>query len=445
MADDSIDTFQVPPICPVCGAPLAKSSNSANSGRRWLECDRCKSRYAVKSQIPDMLPETYKKVIAGWKTNLSDARFLQGIDKSTQAFAVANGIDWLGAVLGIPVEELRKLGRRSRSLDRMLACLLPVIQSNELDERDKRELYSILSSELMAVGYRRHVADPAVAPLEAVNYEKYEDILLRRILNSSLSQSDSVIMIELGSGVGRVLHQYGSCISHNPRACVTYRRHLELYRPETLTNPDALDLLIGLDFSDYMLTKSARWLQQDNLGDLVRSGRIVQVLGSVRKLDFDFEAAGLEDSRRVVCILFQTIGNQIGRDLQVEMLARARALSGKNGVVLVSAFNGATFQEQGREYYESIRGSVGNPWVWGDDFFLSEKGVYSKWLTKSALDSLFVDAGMTGASILTDEDLGVFPIYKSYIDTENQSRYKRRGLIGVYSSSSQAAISASLQ
>lgn len=333
--------------------------------------------------------------------------------------------------------DLKLATRSDKVLQRLLTRLALLIEgsgSASYTNADIREVCSILSSEAMSGGYRRHVADPAVASLEAVNYEKYEDILLRNVMKGCLATSTEVALIELGSGPGRLLHQYGSAISQRSDACEVYRRlGPRLYRPESLPDGDRLRLVLGVDFASDMLQSAARWLKHDKLDDLVVKGTISQVRATVRDVPISFETEEWNDTTRVACVLFQTLGNQIGREAQLDVLRVARDLVGPRGVVFVSVFNASAFAGEGRSYYESIRGSVGASWYWGDRAFLSKRGVYSKWFFPEELRSLFRDADMEDAVILDDSTLQVVPTFGGYIDLQSQERYKRRALIGVYS------------
>ncbi len=421
--------------CPNCGSHLSSRLNHRTGGENGeLFCENCDARLPIAGQIVDALPDAFRRTIEQWHLEWTDSRFFAQVLTTDTKKSVGVAIEWLEQTLHLDADTLFLGVGRSRPMQRLLTCLSEILLSSELDDVDMRELFSVLSSELMAAGYREHVADPAVASMEAVNYEKYEDIVLRCVINECLIDDRDVVLIELGSGVGRVLHQYGSCVSTQPNACVMYRRlGPDLYQPSSLNNPQQLSLLLGVDFSAYMLRKSVRWLQHDKLGDLVRDRRIVQVLGSVRSLSFDFDRVGLGEATKIVCILFQTLGNQIGRDLQLSMLRKAREIAGEDGIVIVSAFNGAAFDEQAQEYYESIRGSVGGAWEWGHDIFLSKKGVYSRWMSSTELLRLFEDAGMPKAAVLSNGELRLFPEYGRYLDDEGQTQYKRRAMIGISS------------
>jgi hypothetical protein len=302
-----------------------------------------------------------------------------------------------------------------------------------LGTNDVRELYSVLAAEAMSRGYRQYVADPAVASMEAVNYEKYEDILLRKVVLGSLAQSEDVALIELGSGPGRLLHQYGSAIAQGMDVCEYYRRlSPQLYKPENLPHHERLRLLLGVDFSEDMLQSASRWLARDGLGSFVERGTIAQMRATVRDLPVDFSTPEWSGTTRIACILFQTLGNQLGTNLQVEMLESARRCVGPRGVVFVSVFNAESFSEQGAPYYQSIEGSVGDTWALEERSFLSQRGVFSKWLYPNELENLFAEAGMEDAVVFDEDDLRAFPEYGSYIDTDSQERYKRRALVGVY-------------
>jgi uncharacterized protein YbaR (Trm112 family) len=413
--------------CPACHTRFVADNKSARMlahEHGSLQCVNGHS-FAIKNSVPNLLAPRYSKII---KTlTAQDARPASPRD-------VESATAWLSDVLAMDLSTSR-VSPGDRALRRLLSQLAKLLDgagAEGLSDDDVREVCSILSSEAMSPGYRRHVADPARASMEAVNYEKYEDILLRNVLNDCLAGGENVAMIELGSGPGRLLHQYGSTLSQDDKACVLYRRlGPQLYLPSSLPEGSGLKLLLGVDFAQDMLESAARWFRQDRLGDLVEKGTISQVRATVRDLPVAF-GAEWDGTTRVACILFQTLGNQIGRTLQLEMLRVAREVIGKRGVVFLSVFNAESFAEQGASYYGSIKGSVGVPWAWGSRSFLSKRGVYSQWFHPAEVRSLFEDAGMSSAQILDERALRVFPEYESYIDTRSQERYKRRALIGVY-------------
>lgn len=413
--------------CPDCGSAFSDEANRAwrtSRDEKKLRCVAYGHRFAVKSAVADLLEPCYEEVLER----------LKGAGKAAKPTDVKEVTLWLSDALEMNLSLPR--ASQDRTLHRLLArvsTLRHLAREMGLTDDDVREVYAILAAEAMAGGYRDHVADPARASLEAVNYEKYEDILLRRVLTSALRQSQSVALIELGSGPGRLLHQYGSTISTTPGACEYYRRLApKLYKPDSLPLRKRLKLLLGIDFSRDMLLSASKWLVQDSLGDLVESGQIAQMRATVRDLPLDFTGPEWQDTTRVACILFQTLGNQLGRQLQTAMLRSALECIGDKGIVFVSVFNAQSFGEQGQSYYESIEGSVGGIWGISDRAFLSDRGVYSRWLFPDELKKLFAEAGMGKAEILDERTLASFPKFSDYIDAESQERYKRRALVGVY-------------
>jgi hypothetical protein len=416
--------------CPECGEPFKPGINvSSGKGRerKALCCSTENHCFAVSRAVPNLLPPRYSKLLKAVKNGKAPKPTSKRLEVATE---------WLAGSLGMDLDpnEVKPRDEGLRKLLAQLAILLETANDAGVSQADVCEMWSILSSEAMSFGYKRHVADPAVASLEAVNYEKYEDILLRKAMTSCLSKKKDVALIELGSGPGRLLHQYGSTISPREDACEVYRRlGPQLYEPESLPDREYLRLLLGIDFAQDMLQKAAGWLKRDRLGDLVDNGTISQVRTTVRDLPVTFKDPEWRGTTRIACILFQTLGNQIGREAQLDMLRVARELVGRRGVVFVSVFNACAFQAEGSSYYSSIKGSVGVPWFWDERAFLSKRGVYSKWFYPDELRSLFDDAGMSNATILDDGSLSVFPEFGEYISLKKQKRYKRRALVGVYS------------
>jgi hypothetical protein len=285
----------------------------------------------------------------------------------------------------------------------------------------------------MSSYYRKSVADQMYGSIEAISYERYEDVILRLLMNDLL-RTDQVALIEIGGGVGRILHQYGSCISTREDAARRYRLNFPMmYAPSSLDNPDNLKLIIGLDFQERMLSVATRWLKEkeSRLYALVREGRIVQIRGSARYMPLSLGDPEYDNVYKVVCILFQTLGNQLCRELQIEMLKRAWQLSFPKGLLLVSVFSRKVFHEQAQPYYSSIRKSVGKGMYSENGVFLSSKGVYSRWFEEKELSELFVDAKIENFRIFNGHNLKDFPDFQGYVDLESQNVYKKRALMGI--------------
>jgi hypothetical protein len=389
-----------------------------------LRCDANGHEYSINGYIPDLLSETYRLAISDLTRGEPPKRL--------SAPRRAEARNWLEKHLGQPATA--RTSATSRRLERRVAQILSVARRRDLDDADTRELYAIAAAHAMSAGYRRHVADQLYASLDAISYEKYEDILLRRVVQLCLDDND-VLFVELGSGVGRLLHQYASCISPRADACSPYRRAgADLYAPQSLSNAHRLRLLLGVDFEKRMLKRATGWFTESRVMDLVSDeGRMLQVLASARNLQTSFEDTQYGDATRIVCLLFQTLGNQVGTDLQVDLIRHAQRIAGPRGVVFVSVFNANAFGDQAPPYYSGIRRSVGQTVSVENSIFVSERGVYSRWMTGDELRGVFTQSGAKDYVVLDESELEVFPAYHSYIDTTAQSTYRRRALIGVIS------------
>lgn len=415
--------------CPSCGSVFSNTLTASDSQGDLFQEIRCVEHghnFHLERYVPDLLAPHYVELLRALKN---------GKSSDVSADQIAAATHWLSRELGLPLDpsEVDVADIELRLLLKQVAKLVELKERSECSDADIREVYSILTAEAMSRGYRHHIADPAVASEEAVNYEKYEDILLRKAMESCLAVGNDVALIELGSGPGRVLQQYGSVISSQADACKWYRdTGPELYSPDSLDDHKRLRLILGIDFAHDMLQSAAYWFEQERLTDLVLEGRISQVRAAVAGLPINFDTPDWQNTTRLACILFQTLGQQISRTAQLEMLRAARALIGDQGIVFVSVFNAHAFEDEGLSYYESVEGSVGARWYLGERSFISKRGVYSKWFLPDELRSLFDEAGMEEALVL---DAGTLPTFQGYryIDTETQEHYKQRVLVGVYS------------
>jgi hypothetical protein len=381
----------------------------------------------MTNSVPDLLPRRYRNLIDSIKQKKALATREQ----------IATATEWLAKELDLPlsISFVKQGDVVLRRLLRGVAMLVRMKEHGECSDLDIRVVYSILAAEAMSSGYRRLIADQVAASPEAVNYERYEDILLRKAMESCLATEGDVALIELGSGPGRVLQQYGTVLSPREDASIAYRRMGErLFEPQYLPHRERLRLVLGVDFAHDMLQSAARWFRECRLQDLVVGGTISQVrAAATTDLPIQFDSPEWRQTTRLACILYQTLGQQVGRDAQLDMLRAARKLVGERGIVFVSVFNAHAFAREGMSYYDSVREAVGAPWYHGDRSFLSKRGVYSKWFESDELRSLFDDADMKEAVVLDGDELPTFPRYREYIKPKVQKQYKGRVLLGVYS------------
>ena len=314
----------------------------------------------------------------------------------------------------------------------------------------KEELYlveQIQAMDKMALGYRRYVVDPLdLAPSSAIFYERYEDLLLRDIIGKNIARSKEdgvgVVFIEVGSGPGRYLIQYGGKIESDRHACKKYRAHTDIGRFYTYDKEysDNLKLIIGIDFSEEMINSVFQWIRENGLEKLLYEDRIIIINAIAQHLSLSFDSTPYKDSHKVVTCAFQTLGNQLDRSLQVKMLRKMKEFAEPHGTIFVSVFNKNVFMEFLPKYYKKIEPSIG-------PIISSEKnhekatlktrwGVYSRWFDENELRDLFDAASkapsflkLSNVEIKSGDVLPLFPNDSDYLTIEDQKEIRKRAII----------------
>ncbi|MEW6216197.1 MAG: hypothetical protein AB1543_00715 [Candidatus Bipolaricaulota bacterium] len=375
----------------------------------------------IDEYIPQMLPPKMRMV---WEQAFT--RRLREADEE----AAERTRGWLLESLGIPQRHIVE-SQASRKLWRDLASLRDIVHRAALNEDALFELIGMWGARAMARRYKSTVADQLSGESPATDYERYEDVMLRGVVNSLLKRGP-LVLVELGSGVGRILLQYASCLATSRRAARQYRKAFpDMYAPSSVRHSDRLMMLLGVDFEARMLQSSSAWLRQTELYSEVERGLVCQVLGSVQYSPLGKNHDMFGGAAKLVCILFQTIGNQLKRAHRIRMVEQAWDLAQPHGVVLVSAFNGEAFDHVGVPYYKSIQASVGRGIYARNATFLSERGIYSKWMLPQELQDVCARGGMEDALILSDMSLAVFPGFERYIPAKVQAQSRQRSLVAV--------------
>jgi len=403
--------------CSVCKGRLRFKPHLLSHSQGELICNECGVRYEVKDYAPDMLPPKIRQISLGIdKFNHSPHKF-----PLNQEDYVSSG-KWISNHLGIDERSIKWGGLGFRH---QLAFMLKQCSEIGLSLEEMKLVIGILASRNMSGKYKSYVADQLSASEEASGYEAYEDIMLRKEVDESIEKGDTAI-IEIGSGVGRLLHQYGTCISRilSPHGS-KYRRLARLLYDYRSDYEERLKLIFGIDFEWKMIRKASMWLRKSGLENLLKNQKIVQARGLATELYVDLDAR----LNKVVTILFSTLGNQLGESLQIKMLEKAKELASPNGIVFVSVFNRDAFDEQAESYYRSIEASVGKIAYCKNGVFLSDRGVFSVWFYDDRLRDLFKKAGMNNAEVLSGKDLQPYEEYKNYIGTEEQKEFKKRAII----------------
>lgn len=347
-------------------------------------------------------------------------------------FFISNGIPQL-----IPLRIKRQLTSSDLKINQL-----------NLSTEEKYILGQIKAMDKMATGYRKYVVDPLKdAVSSAVNYERYEDIYLRNIIEKNIAQSKNdnnagVVFIDVGTGPGRYLIQYGGKTEFNEQACEKYRKRLDMGSFYTYDKnyADNLKLMIGIDLSEGMLKSASAWIKENNLYELIYKDRIALIQGVIQHLDLCLNSTPYENSYKVVCCAFQTLGNQPSRDLQIKLLQKMKDLAKPHGTIFISVFNKSKFIKYFREYYQRITGSIGKiistEIEHNQGTLRTDWGIFSHWLTKSELMDLFMDASkrnsyseLANVKIESGSELPLFDKYFEYLSKENQEEVRERAII----------------
>lgn len=336
---------------------------------------------------------------------------------------------------------------KSRFLHRKLRKL-----SEKGANLSQEELYlveQIVAMDKMASGYRKYVVDPfEFAPSSAIAFERYEDLLLHNIIEKYIELSEKegcgVVFIEVGSGPGRYLIQYGGRIEPDKRACQRYRAHPDISRFYSYSERYArnLKLILGIDFSEEMINSAFQWICENNLEKLFYDDRLMMVRAISQYLNLSFDSTPFKNSYKVVSCVFQTLGNQLDRNLQIKMLQKMKEFAEPHGTIVVSVFNKNTFMEYLPKYYKKIEPSIGRIISSEENHKMAtlktEWGVYSRWFDEEELKDLFTDASKTpyhtklaNVVIRSGDMLPIFPEDTDYLELEEQKKVRKRAIVAI--------------
>ena len=292
----------------------------------------------------------------------------------------------------------------------------------KLSKNESDLIKGIIASKYMARQYFRNVVHPTEAAWSARSYERFEEIFITNYL-SSLLKTKPVTFIDAGSGPGRYLLLLGSKISVN--SCKELKKNPEtnrLYQYDKAYEKN-LRNIIGIDYSEEMISHSTRLLKKYGLGKFLNK-RIFPITGVAQ--NFNLNPKATFDTHKVVVCTFQTLGNQENIDLQVEMLKSMKNLAMPKGTILVSVFNKKLFKDFGLKkfYGREVKRTVGEIMISKQDadnaILRTSKGVYSKWFSKDDLESLFKQAKISKYKIMDEKSLQPIMGYEEYLKSEEQ-------------------------
>ena len=359
--------------CQMCSSSLKFKNGNSSNKELDLKCTSCDSTYSFKNDYLNLLPPKIRKEIC------------------------TRGI-----------------------LERKIKDKFHV---NQLSKNEQDLVKGILASKYMAKQYFKNVVHPTQAAWSARSYERFEDIFIKNYLDSLLKNKE-VTFIDAGSGPGRYLILLGSKISIN--SCKELKRNSEtsaLYGYDKMYDKN-LHNIIGIDYSEEMISHSTRILKKYGLGQYLYD-RIFPIAGIAQNFHLNQQ---LDRTYKVIVCTFQTLGNQENTDLQVQLLESMKKLALPHGTIIVSVFNKKLFKDFGLKtfYGREVRQTVGeiiNSKNDKDNSILrTKKGIYSKWFSKPDLEQLFKKAKISNYTVMDENSLQPITGYEQYLKVEEQRK-----------------------
>jgi len=295
---------------------------------------------------------------------------------------------------------------------------------SKLSKNEQDLVKGILAGKSMAKQYFRNVVHPKHAAWSARAYERFEDIFIVNYLNGLL-KNKQVTFIDAGSGPGRYLILLGSKISIN--SCKELKKNSEtatLYRYDN-TYDKNLRYVLGIDYSEEMISHSTRLLKKYGLGQHLYK-RIFPITGIVQ--NFHLSQKGFDQTHKVIVCTFQTLGNQENIDLQVQLLQSMKKLALPHGTIIVSVFNKKLFKDfglrtfYGREVKETVGEIINSKQDQENSILRTKRGIYSKWFSKEDLGKLFKKAKISNYKIMDEDSLQAVTGYEQYLKPEEQRK-----------------------
>jgi len=371
--------------CSICNHDLQFDKKiSSNENQIILHCSNCQSIYLFKNGYLNMLPENIRNEVC------------------------------TKGILARKIKDKLHLYRLSK---------------NEYDI-----IKGIVASKNMARQYFRNVVHPTEAAWSARSYERFEEIFITAYLDSLL-KTKKITFVDVGSGPGRYLLLLGSKISMN--SCKELKKNPETSRLYCYdeTYEKNLKYIVGIDYSEEMISNSARLLKKYGLGKFLNE-RIFPITGIAQ--NFNLNQKTLLGTHKVIVCTFQTLGNQENLELQVQMLRSMKKLALPHGTLLISVFNKKLFKDFGLKkfYGREVKRTVGEIATSKQDednaILRTSKGVYSKWFSKDDLEDLFKQAKISKYEIMDEKSFHPIGGYDEYLKAEEQQKdVFPRAIVGI--------------
>ena len=294
----------------------------------------------------------------------------------------------------------------------------------QLSKNEQDLVKGIIASKYMARQYFKNVVHPTQAAWSARSYERFEDIFILSHLDNLLMKKE-VTFIDAGSGPGRYLILLGSKIGIN--SCKELKKNSEtaaLYKYDKMYDKN-LRNIIGIDYSEEMISHSTRLLKKYGLGQYLYE-RIFPITGIAQNFYLNQEI--FDRTHKVIVCTFQTLGNQENIDLQVQLLESIKNLAMPHGTIIISVFNKKLFKDfglktfYGREVKQTVGEIINSKQDEDNSILRTKKGIYSKWFSKDDLEQLFKKAKISNYKIMDENSLQPITDYEQYLKIDEQRK-----------------------
>lgn len=242
--------------------------------------------------------------------------------------------------------------------------------------------------------YDRHItfADHPILN-RFTNFER--DYLDKAILHMP---TESVVLIEIGCGTGRLLIQY-----IDPYSKLAKDRKIK--RGEKIALAQKIQHVVGIDSSKYMIERLDANLQRYTSMEGITNGYTIEngdatQLNSV--LPEILRRQNLEEHPKVFCIMLCTLGN-MRKKTRITVLKEIRKAMTQSDILVVSVWNRALFKKGVHNIYGDFTGLIGEFSEENIDYKEAELETEIKyfihWFSKEELKQLLTATGFTTVDV----------------------------------------------
>lgn len=223
-------------------------------------------------------------------------------------------------------------------------------------------------------------------------------------------QRSEISLIEIGCGTGRVLFNLVSKKSINKK--IKYligidnaKTMIDISKQKlSITSHAIQNKVLFLHMEGSMLNKTFGNGRLSSLPAKYDSNDHTSIL---KKSEYDA-------SKKIVCVLLNTLGS-MSKSERITTVKNMIDCAGKDGMIIVSVFNGENFTKNSRAVYDSLKTMIHNSTYYFDDKkheFTTNNGYFSHWFEVDEIKKIMHDAECTDVKLKKIGDVAIFLIGK---------------------------------